>query len=122
MSRPDGMGQDVISLSSMNVGDIGLVVAHGLESMPPDLAMVEAAGLIPGTRVHVVWVSPTGAFTVKAARQVVSLSAIACSVIWVRPGDLDSIARSDHSMRPADLGDDVAPSKGQCPLGFPRDE
>jgi Fe2+ transport system protein FeoA len=55
------------------------------------LATLEAAGLIPGTRVEVLSVAADGAIAVSASQQVIALSRSTSSAILVRFGDLQAI-------------------------------
>jgi DtxR family transcriptional regulator, Mn-dependent transcriptional regulator len=88
-------GHDRVTLASMAVGDVGQVarVTERLEVEPGMLRTLERAGLIPGTRVEVLSVSPDGTLAVRASRQVLSLSSRTADAIMVRPGDLDAVSR-----------------------------
>ena len=88
------LGADTVALAAMATGDVGQVarVTERLEVEPGMLRTLEAAGLIPGTRVEVLSASPDGTLVVRASKQVLALSSTTASAIMVRPGDLDAIS------------------------------
>ncbi len=93
--RGHDRGHDRVTLASMAVGDVGQVarVTERLEVEPGMLRTLERAGLIPGTRIEVLSVSPDGTLAVRASRQVLALSSHTADAIMVRPGDLEAVSR-----------------------------
>lgn len=89
-SDPMALTGEVVPLATMPLGSVGRVtrVTERLEHEPGMLRTLEHSGLIPGTRVEVLSISPDGSIAVRAARGVISLSATTARSILVRPGDL----------------------------------
>lgn len=76
-------------LSGLPAGAVGQVVrvTERLENEPGMLATLEAAGLVPGTRVEVLSVAADGSVAVSASLQVIALSQSTSAAILVRLGD-----------------------------------
>jgi DtxR family Mn-dependent transcriptional regulator len=89
-SRARSLAGEAHPLSELPTGAMGQVVrvTERLENEPGMLATLEAAGLIPGTRVEVLSVSGDGSVAVRASQQVIALSRSTSSAILVRLGDL----------------------------------